>query len=90
MYFLDTIGALKEKIEEDLENPISVRFQVLLFNGRELENQRTLADYNISDEAVLQVEARDPDDPVFKKHFFIFRRTFFVAFLFFNFVRRID
>ncbi len=49
----DTIESVKQKIQD--KNGMPLHLQKLIFSGRELENNRSLQDYNIQKEAILQL-----------------------------------
>ena len=49
----ETIEIIKQKIEEKIFN--EPERQTLFFNGRILQNEKTLADYNIQKESVLRL-----------------------------------
>ena len=46
--FYDTIKEVKEQISK--KEGVSVKLQKLIFNGKQLDNERRLLDYNIKDE----------------------------------------
>lgn len=50
----DTIEAVKEKVYQ-IDNTFLPQNQTLLFEGKELEDGRTLGDYNISKESTINV-----------------------------------
>ena len=52
----DTVGDVKQKLEEQTE--ISTEQQILKYNNIELENNRTLADYDIQKGAALELELK--------------------------------
>lgn len=54
----DSIGNVKEKIEEQTGIPAGK--QELSFNGRGLNNGRSLMDYNIQKESVISVALKEP------------------------------
>jgi len=53
---LDTLKMVKMKIEE--KHDIPAERQLLSFAGKHLQDQRTLADYNIQKESTLRLELR--------------------------------
>ncbi|XP_014226372.1 ubiquitin-like [Trichogramma pretiosum] len=52
----ETVKKLKENIED--EQGIPVHRQRIMFGGKQLENERTLQDYNIQDESTVQLLLR--------------------------------
>ena len=62
----DTIENVKQKIQDRIG--IVIENQRLTYAGKELENNRTLSDYNIQKEAILQVliEITEPEPPTYK------------------------
>ena len=52
----DTIGSIKQKILE--KDGIPVDQQRLVFNGKQLEDAQTIADYNIQDLANIHLVLR--------------------------------
>ena len=52
----DTVGHLKAKIKD--EEGISLDNHDLLFTGKQLQDSRTLADYNICNNSILQLVRR--------------------------------
>ncbi len=50
----DTIEAVKEKIYQ-IDNTYLTEFQKLIFDGKEMEDGRTLADYNVQKEDTIQL-----------------------------------
>ena len=61
----DTVENVKQKVQDRIG--IAVENQRLIYAGKELENNRTLSDYNIQKEAILQViiEVTEPQPPTY-------------------------
>lgn len=61
----DTIENVKQKIQDRIG--VAIEDQRLIYAGKELENNRTLSDYNIQKEAILQIliEITEPDPPTY-------------------------
>uniref|UniRef100_A0ABD2X4L5 Ubiquitin-like domain-containing protein n=1 Tax=Trichogramma kaykai TaxID=54128 RepID=A0ABD2X4L5_9HYME len=57
----ETVKELKEYIEG--EEDVAVDRQRIIFNGKQLENERTLQDYNIQDESTVQLVLRIEGGP---------------------------
>ena len=56
----DTIASAKDKLWD--KDSVPVHLQSLVFDGQDLENEKTLGDYNILKEQVIYIEIRKHGD----------------------------
>lgn len=54
----DTVEMVKQKIFEHPESGLPIEMQRLIFEGKQLENYKTLTEYNIQDESLIRIVSR--------------------------------